>query len=443
MTGTMMSDAIAATESTLRPVRQHGRPVDEAIRYCLVLALIMFSGNPGLPLLFGGWDRIVILFSLVLAVFAGYAVYSGQSRMPLRALWPFGIFCFLLAVHLFSFEKAPLITYAGFLCRVFIAFGVVLVVPRFPRRFTDVMYVLTLVAIPFWVIGLTGLVQPVIRTVSLDGGSRVSLLLHTYEYWQGQPPDVSLRNAGPFWEPGAFAGYLLLAMVFLGAVSNEYARRVYRRRLVVFSAGILTTMSTGGYVLLPVVWVFHLFVLGKRQTLGRVLMLAPAVAAFGVWAYVHFEFVGEKIETQYRTTMELARPVEQQGDLAHVQSRWYLTRVGSVIFDWDYIKRRPLTGWGIAPATRYALHRGGQDLRLAMGNGLTDFIARFGFAGLLAFFVLTWRGFARLLGNRSGIGFFAALIVLLALNGEPFLNYPLFLSLMFLPYCAASPAFIP
>ena len=67
-----------------------------------------------------------------------------------------------------------------------------------------------------------------------------------------------------------------------------------------------------------------------------------------------------------------------------------------------------------------------------MGNGLTDFTAKFGFIGLLTFAGLTWLGLFRMSGKNSKLTIVALGIVLLMQNGENFLNHPFFLSLMFL-----------
>gem|GEM_PF-6429331 len=58
------------------------------------------------------------------------------------------------------------------------------------------------------------------------------------------------RNAGMFWEPGAFQGYLNLAILFLNDDINSVKKYVL---ILFFSIIILTTGSTTGYILLPII----------------------------------------------------------------------------------------------------------------------------------------------------------------------------------------------
>ena len=59
--------------------------------------------------------------------------------------------------------------------------------------------------------------------------------------------DESMRNCGPFWEPGVYASWLILALVLL-----NYMPWIRRKALcnVIIILTILTTVSAAGYVLL-------------------------------------------------------------------------------------------------------------------------------------------------------------------------------------------------
>jgi len=60
------------------------------------------------------------------------------------------------------------------------------------------------------------------------------------------------RNSGPFWEPGAFAVYLTVALVLL-FLSNRSVRNKYA---YVFSLALLTTQSSAGY---PALFAYYFF----------------------------------------------------------------------------------------------------------------------------------------------------------------------------------------
>lgn len=78
-------------------------------------------------------------------------------------------------------------------------------------------------------------------------------LLYTWG-WNGQ---INTRNAGPFWEPGAFQGFIVLAILFLLYNLDRTPqgnKRIKHRRatLLVLLVTLLTTQSSTGYILLIV-----------------------------------------------------------------------------------------------------------------------------------------------------------------------------------------------
>lgn len=392
--------------------------------YLLVLFLIAFSGNPALAIPFG-WEPLLVAFAIILA---GLLIHAQRPLIEPKGAGPFAVFIGLLLAQAVIFLFFPFITMAGFVVRLFIGYAVIRLVVDFPLAYVRVMVCLAQVGIILWGLGKFGIVKPLLGAVPpwmlnpWNGERAFALLLHTFY------TDAALnvqRNAGMFWEPGAFAGYLLLALLFCGLWGNTLERREYRASLVWLTIALLTTSSTAGYVLLPFVLLFNFRHAGGTVTaqLRRGMLLYFAgffILCSAVIGYSQVEFVGRKIDEQLNKTLYVA---EYNRGLMN-------TRFGSLLFDWEYIKQSPLIGWGIHPDTRYRMHSEA-DRATGHGNGLTDFTARFGFVGLIAFGAFVWRGLSRLSGRpqRSLIGL---LLILIMLFSETFLNFPLFLGLMFL-----------
>ena len=73
------------------------------------------------------------------------------------------------------------------------------------------------------------------------------------------------RNAGPFWEPGAFQGYLILAILF---ILNEKNIKSHMKSLIVLMMAVITTMSTTGYILLAIL-ICYFVVIYWQQSLKK------------------------------------------------------------------------------------------------------------------------------------------------------------------------------
>jgi hypothetical protein len=386
--------------------------------WLLVLILLSVSYNPGLPLVFGGMETLLLSTVGLLTI---CMLLTPWHRLCSIALWPFFVFGFLILAQAKMFCFLPLLTIVGFFCRMFIGYAVICLVHDFPLKFVKVMTSLALLSLFFWMMTLSGILSPftqILRSFALrTTGYKAPILVHTFFF--SSPTTLGFRNSGIFWEPGAFAGYLVLAIMFVGFLPLSMTVKARRWSLCVLSLTVLTTMSTTGYIALPLGWLLQW--IGGKKSSFRVFVFPLLISSiFFGYSLFELDFVGKKIFEQYETA------VDQRGD------QWYLTRFGTMVFDWEYIRRRPLSGWGLHDDTRYMLHDKSK-LRLAMGNGLSSFTAQFGFVGIGTCLLFIWLGFYWMSGRRLMLSGIATLVIVVLLNGEGFLGHPAFLSLMFLP----------
>jgi hypothetical protein len=399
------------------------------IQYLIVILLVCFSGNQ--PFIGAAWGderatQLLIAFLLFLGVL--YLTHR-KSLLALSDVSVIFLFLMILAVQALFFNFFPLVTIAGFIIRLFVGFASVRLVNNFPRIYINVMYIICIVSLCFYIpeylfymVGrdFASLFTPavyLVREVFLYCCD-AHILVYNFEV----PKEVH-RNAGIFWESGAFAGYILLALIFLGLKKDSYEKRFYMTRLYVILITLLTTLSTMGYLVCSMVLMIH-YRPGRRTVAANlgwlfiIIMVSPLLVygAIRIW---NLDFMGQKINHQYETA------VSQSGN-------WQRTRFGSLLWDLKYIKRRPIFGWGLHPKTRYALDPKDTFMSEGQGNGLTGFVHGFGFLGLGVFVSAAWKGLHILSGNNFFRSFLASAAILLMLNGEAFLNFPLFLGLMFL-----------
>jgi hypothetical protein len=391
--------------------------------YLAVLLLICLSGNPVLSA--GGHREVILLASAY-----GLTLILLQRQcwvITHRDLLVFLVFLSILLMQALSFSFLPIKTILGFLTRLYIGYAVVCLVGGFPATYVNVMCLLAVMSFCFYVpdnlLGLIGvefrsLFAPLMRLSGVN--NMFHILFHNFTPSQGHLP---YRNAGIFWEPGAFAGYLLLAMVFLGLDNKAFPSKGYKIRLAVLGLCVLSSMSTMASVVFPLALLLHfrsdrfrLTPTSGKALLALTAMVVVALTAYGAW---HLKFLGVKLASQYQ------RVLERRGT-------WQVTRFGSLLFDGEYILKRPLLGWGLHSQTRYMFHPG-TELRWGQGNGVSDFLAKFGFVGFATFLLCVGMGLRAFPDASPGRAVLGVLILVLILNGETFLDHPLFLGLMFLP----------
>ncbi len=372
---------------------------DYLLMFVLVWAL---SGNP----IINVWYKTILS---ALALLALAFVFVRRPRFSWRAwwiLWGFSAICVGQAISTGYFSP---VTIVGFFTNLVIALSTVLLVRNFAKAFVDVMFWTAAISLVVYalLIGTQGGLVTMVQPFALHAPD-AHILIHYFH------PSHLHQNNSYFWEPGVYAGYLVLTIVFLGSANSQYSRKRYQIILLVLVAALATTLSTAGYLLGPLALLYHGKAFGRKVTRGF-LIVAAMIGL--VYLYQNTAFLNDKVSNQSR-------------QVAARTPNWQLTRLGGLISDWEQIKLQPLFGWGPNPEIRYQFVAEG--ILKYQGNGLSDFTAKFGFCGLALFLTTTYMGFSCVFNGRVRHTLLALTITALALNGECFLVFPLFLTLMFL-----------
>lgn len=168
---------------------------------------------------------------------------------------------------------------------------------KFVDYFTKIIYFFALISLPLFIYNSLGGIVPYIpiKESSIDGGNiyRVSSVLYTQLYNPIWGSMLMLRNCGPFWEPGAFQGFLNLAIALNIIYRNNDDNR-WAWKIIVFSITIITTYSTGGYIVLFCNWLYLIFQSRKSGLLAKVLF-SVIIVLVGLYFYKTLDFMGDKI----------------------------------------------------------------------------------------------------------------------------------------------------
>ncbi len=389
----------------------------------LVFLVVMVSGNPAIKLPFG--DEPVLIITCI--YLAWLLIKKNRLLIENKGINQFLIFIIIFLFQVIYFDFIPVRTFIGFFIRLYIAYAIIRVVDNFTTLYIRILYKICILSLVIWSIGRTGLIDGIILSLpewkyyKWTGITAYALGIHTFYM---SPETGVLRNAGLFWEPGAFAGYIIVSIIFLSLSRQSISSKVYRRYLIVFILALLSTMSTAGYVLLPLAVVLGYDFKRKKGShkYKNIVIFSLIIFSFSLGSLIalkNLDFLSEKINHQLEKTL-----TNSEQDIAFNN-----TRFGSLIFDWYYIKTSPIFGNGPHEITRYRFHQ--TDRLDGQGNGLSSFVAKYGLLGFVCFVYHLYIGFSRSFGKSKKI-FLAIFIILASLNAEPFLNYPLFLSFMFL-----------
>ena len=386
--------------------------VTNLINYGYVLLLIMVSGNPAVDYVVGQ-DKLIILTFL-----AGVALFVMRGgRVAFGNLLFVCAVGALMLVHIVLFGFEVFNASVNFMIQLATAFMLMATVPRFLVIFVRCMFGISLVALPiyffFWLPGTADVLRPFMVYESFVEWNIGIHNFRGYGYEQA-------RNSGPFWEPGAYGGYLAFAL-FAMVLMRERGRQslVVAATLIV---ALATTLSTMAYAAFAIVCFAFLVQRFRRSNPLLALVAFPLLSALLLSvAFVVVEelpFLKEKV-------------IEQFEDSAEGEENSEINRFGNAEYDWNFFLERPFFGWSASVDTRVEKDLTAADVAVAQGNGLTGTAVRFGLVGWLLLMGRFCYGFWRSTESPllAGIGM---LLIAATFTGEQYLHYPLIMCLFFL-----------
>jgi hypothetical protein len=388
--------------------------------YLITFLLVNLSGNSAL---YVRYPDIIIVASL--AFFLILLIARGQRLFTPWFMLISSSFVAILLIQSVMFSFFPIVTIIGFLVRLTIGYAAVRLVKDFPLCYVNVLFYTGLLSLCFYLPDQLGQIlgfdvkaqfEPIRQLVGHEGVNRYHILIHNF-----QLNIHAARNSSYFGEPGLFASHLLLAFIFLSLVRDQFTPRAYKRRMVLLIICLLTTLSTTGYCVLLLAVLLHLRLKSatRSEHYRRLLYVSIVLLVLGFAAYKGSElkFITQKIKHQYELVLY------RDGD-------WKNTRFGGIVSETEYVRQRPILGWGLHPKTRYYLDP--ELTERGLGGGSMGFVTNFGFVGMSLFMLSVFMSFRRLAKGRYMRSGYCVVLILLMGIGQPLYNFPLYMSLMFL-----------
>lgn len=376
-----------------------------------LLILLCLSGNP----IFVSESYSKILLTIYTIFFSIYTLYSigwELSRQIQKSL--LGLITFIFILVIFQRFILGYVSYFGVFALVLkIVLGLFTVLYYqhkkidFVNSYVKLIAFLSIVSIPFFILNFfihTGF--------QLNNPAVKSMLFYT----SFDIPKDELRNSGMFWEPGAFAGYLILALVFVALKNGKFQVGAYKKEVFWIVIGLLTTMSTTGFIVFGIILVIYSM---QNYGWGR-LVLLPVIGLLIYLAFFRLNFMQKKMELQFNNAMGMSK-----FDISN-------SRFGALNMDLQYIKAQPLTGNGLDVKTRFRFHPWITG-DIGHGNGMSNFLAYWGIPFFLFWLYCVFK-FSLNISQSKMTAWSALIVIILVLQGEQFLNFPIFLLFYSLPY---------
>jgi len=381
----------------------------KAVDYTILFLLVGVTGIP----FFKVGDITFLFLSLCLA---GFVFIYRKLKIDRFFIVFFLIYLTVMIAQMVKFNYLPLTTYLGVFIRIVLAYLTVRILGRnFTKYYVDIMYVLAIISffvyvpqlvIPGFRSFLISSISPLLRN-PLDSGDlwyAPDVILFVFNSGEGV-----YRNCGAFWEPGAYAGFLVIAIIFHYLESKT----IDDNKSIVLLLALFSTVSTTGIIALGF---FLIMFLGNRVAPLYRLILFPTIIAAFIISFISLDFLGEKITRQM--------------DVANTYNN---TRFKSAVLDLQDFAENPVLGLGRDPKTRF---KGITSRELThRTNGISNYLVTYGIFIFLFYFGSIFYAFYKLCQMNNyhpKYALYGLILIFIVGFSETFFSLPFFYGLAML-----------
>jgi len=368
-----------------------------------ILVLLLIA-NTAFPFFYRPIESIILSFLFLAYVFVRRGISLQGVRIEIMLFLILFVSILLIKVIL---KNVTVLVFSGIILRIIYAYLVLIVLKdKLLPRFVTVMYYITLVSFFFY---FTSLASPKLLDFYKDvlsplvaryfpfnqggGAYKNGYNILIYDFGQSE----YLRNSGPFWEPGAFGGFLLLAL-FLNAF---HAPKIFDKKGSTFVVGLITTLSTTAYLALFIFLLYYF--LFYRRNFIVVTIVFPFFILLAVALYSNVSFLNKKIK-DHLTEID-------RGDRITAKTR--KTRFVSFLLDFNATLESPLMG---SLENEKVMAGSKIDFREHRTNGLGSLLRKYGFIFFIYYFCLLYVSFNKMClyyGQKRSLAYFGVALVLI------------------------------
>jgi len=380
-----------------------------------MLLLIAMSGVP----FFYRSGMAFLIPSLVLVSIIFFSI--GRQIHKFLILYLF-IFLLIQFGQMVKFNYLPLNTYLGLYVRVLFAYFVIQIIgSRFISYYINLILILAIVSFLFYFLCyIPGIENFLITKIAPHLESPFIEKDVGYIYWPSiiiytiNPAGGSLpRNSGPFWEPGAYGGFLIIALIFKIMID----KRIWDWKGAILITAIVSTFSTTAYLAFMLLFIAYNIV--SKEKIYKIIFV-PLLLLISFIGVTQIEFLGDKISENM-----------------DIETKTYNTRFKSALLDLNDFVDNPVFGLGRSAFTRF---KGIEDSHLMhRNNGITSFLTTYGIVIFLFYFYLIYYSFNTLCihtGFNNHFAVYSLIIVIVLGFSEIYFIRPFFygLTLLHLTY---------
>lgn len=383
------------------------------IDYFFLLYIIAFSGFMS----FFFMKQVIFYISPIVI----YIFYKRKIHYP-KIFYLILLTCFILFIVQYLVHKgAPTIPITQTYRLFIISLMTLIVLPNFKIIYTKIIIIICIISLVIWTLcQVSGNFQNLLILISgylpelrseefINATTNPSKSLYIYTINTAG----SIRNSGPFWEPGIFTFFITFALL-INLLNGE---RLSSLNNIILLLTNVTTFSTTGYIATMILIIGYIFIVSRNNTIK---FLSIIILPFLLINFLNLDFMQTKILNEMDSV-----------DKAY-------SRFGAIIYHLEKLKLSPLIGygandWPITPMDYYI-----QDESVSP-NGISIIPVVWGIPlGFIFLFLVFKSTYGIIQSKRTLIHIFAFIIILTLVFSQDITNREFFFMLAFIGaiYCS-------
>lgn len=272
-----------------RPLIINKGIIINVLQYLFFLSIFLFSKTVTFGIIYRSQFQWIFYASCFLSLLiSGISIETFKENLLICA--PLIIFMSMQLVQINNFAADGFNTLAGQIM-IFIAclcFATSITKEQFKSFYLITLTIVCLISIPCYYLSVYNLefAKGLAVTDFVWSESKPNLYEYSYFYTWGSNGHFYGRNAGPFWEPGAFQGFIIIGIIIIiNQITKQQLAcnvRIKKFQLILYFFTLLTTRSTTGYIICLILLIVFfnkitIFFAGGTKYKGVVQILSAAL----------------------------------------------------------------------------------------------------------------------------------------------------------------------
>ncbi len=282
--------------------------------FILVLLTVWLSKTVYFGEIYYNLTRIITWIFIAVSLYIVPFTLQTGDKVAVRMLPVLLFFAGNLLTCLQSMTKTNINAVSGVILTMLCSAVTVVLVEKdkFAKYYIRIIFVYAVISLPCYFIQI--FFRDIAYSLCQPGYNWKSGMGYSFFHTWGRNGTIYSRNAGPFWEPGAFQCFLNIAILFL--LYNVDCNAIKHRKIVlcVLLLTVITTASTTGYIVFIIIIIIQrdriadvLFQSEEaKENLPFILIVALVIISVTILPSIHAKISDEDNESTNLRTADVA-----------------------------------------------------------------------------------------------------------------------------------------